>query len=226
LKSNEKFYIGGGLSAEVLIPETPGLKLLDLGCGSGSLARRLKQRQSIDVYGVTASESEQRTASEVMECKLHDLEKGLPKFSVDKFDVVVMSHFLEHIAFPERLLKDIKDALTSQGVLIVVLPNCAHYNGRFRLLRGIFEYEEAGLYDYTHLRWFTFTSAERLFLQHGFHTEFKDVHVCLPFGRLTNRIPSKRLKKWLTNMLKRISPGLFGAELQYVFKLAETSQPK
>ena len=82
---------------------------------------------------------------------------------------------------------------------------------------GVFDYSDAGMFDFTHFRWYTYRSAERLFTSSGFRTLVKDVNVCLPFGRLTNRIPSVTVKLAIAKLLKLVSRGLFGCELVYVF---------
>ena len=201
---NEKHYRGGGGTAICYVPLTPELKILDLGCGMGSTRASIKKRQDATVFGITASQAEHDVATTILDdCRVFNLENGLPDYCGQKFDVIVMSHFLEHICYPERLLKDLPKVLESDGVIIVVLPNIMHYSSRLKLMRGIFEYSDNGMYDYTHMRWYTYKSAESLFAYNGFRTRLKDVHVCLPFGRITNRIPSEIVKNWIAEGLKK-----------------------
>jgi hypothetical protein len=117
------------------------------------------------------------------------------------------------------LLADIRKIVSEDGIVIVVLPNIMHYSSRLNLMRGIFEYRDAGMYDYTHLRWYTYRSAERLFTTNGFRTRLKDVNVCLPFGRVTNRMPSEAIKLTVAQALKLVSRGFFGYELIYVLEV-------
>jgi hypothetical protein len=75
------------------------------------------------------------------------------------FDVVLLGDVLEHLRDPWATLR----ALTALGGRIVLsVPNVAHWTGRRALLRGRFPYAEHGLFDRTHLRFFTLASARAL----------------------------------------------------------------
>ncbi|HEC64668.1 MAG TPA: methyltransferase domain-containing protein [bacterium] len=101
-----------------IIPE--GLSVVDLGCGSGRLLRRLKETNS--VYGVDISS----LAMEIL--AVYDI-KGeignLENFDYfnKEFDVVVLSHTLEHIDNDEALIKNIV-RITKQFAIIVVPNDC------------------------------------------------------------------------------------------------------
>jgi methionine biosynthesis protein MetW len=218
--SKYKTYTDAVSTAIIYVPEKKNLKILDLGCGSGSAGAFIKNRQDATVIGITLSETEKKIAElSLDDCTVYDLEKGLPEFSAIKFDVVIMSHVLEHICYPEKLLADIKNILNHKGIVIVVVPNIMHYRSRFELIKGNFEYERIGVWDYTHFRWYTVQSVGRLFDAVGYKTVVNDVTVPLPFGRLLNKIPSDNIKNSIRSFLKSISKGLFGSEIIYVFEI-------
>lgn len=97
-----------------------------------------------------------------------DLEKGIPPDIDGTFDAVLASHVLEHLARPERLLREVHQRLNPGGVLAVALPNIAHYRQRFSTLRGQFNYADTSQLDRTHLRFYTYWTAIQLLEENGY----------------------------------------------------------
>jgi 2-polyprenyl-3-methyl-5-hydroxy-6-metoxy-1,4-benzoquinol methylase len=192
------------------------LHILDVGCGAGDNARWLKSQNKI-VDGITLSQKEKLLAHEFMrDVFIHDLESGLPEVvKIRKYDVVVCSHVLEHICWPQALLKDIINVIGDDGRLIVALPNVMHYNTRKKLLFGRFEYTESGVMDRTHFRWYTFDSAKRMLESNGFKVQKAWVDGHLPAYRFTKKLPVG-FKKAVKTFLFAISKGLFGEQLFYI----------
>jgi 2-polyprenyl-3-methyl-5-hydroxy-6-metoxy-1,4-benzoquinol methylase len=190
--------------------------ILDVGCGAGDNAKWLKDQGKI-VDGITLSEQDKLLAGEYMrDIFIYNLELGLPNIVKNrKYDVVICSHVLEHICWPQALLKDILNVLDDNGRLIVALPNIMHYNTRTQLLFGSFEYTESGIMDRTHFRWYTFGSAKRMLKSNGFKVIKAWVDGHLPAYRITKILPlgiQQRLKK----ILFAISKGFFGEQLFYI----------
>jgi hypothetical protein len=69
------------------------------------------------------------------------------------------------------LLRQLRDHLLPEGVLIVSVPNFAHWYPRARVATGRFGYDRRGILDETHLRFFTRRSFQRLALRSGWHAE-------------------------------------------------------
>jgi 2-polyprenyl-3-methyl-5-hydroxy-6-metoxy-1,4-benzoquinol methylase len=98
-----------------------------------------------------------------------------------KVAAIIFGDVLEHTADPLRVLQIAREQLTDDGIVIVSMPNIAHVRIRLRLLFGRFEYEEWGIMDRTHLRFFTFATAQKLLSDAGYrvvHTEA--VHAFVP----------------------------------------------
>jgi O-antigen biosynthesis protein len=91
-------------------------------------------------------------------CDLDDL-KELP-WPGRSFDVVLAADVLEHLREPAEVLQTLRGAMKPNGLCVVSLPNVAHVSVRFMLLQGLFRYSETGLLDESHLRFFTFESAQ------------------------------------------------------------------
>ena len=113
--------------------------------------------------------------------------------------MVLASHVLEHLARPERFLREVHHRLNPEGVLAVALPNIAHYRQRISFLQGKFNYTETGQLDRTHLRFYTHRTAIQLLEQNGY--ELIDVRAegALPWWKARYLIPPdmvRRVDEW------------------------------
>ena len=79
-----------------------------------------------------------------------------------QFDVLIFADVLEHVPWPVGVLKKYLRWLAPGGRVIVSLPNVGLWSVRFAHLFGRWEYEETGVLDRTHLRFFTRKSARWL----------------------------------------------------------------
>ena len=202
---------------ELIVPKNG--HALDIGCGSGDNARLLKLR-GWKVTGITISPIEQKMAE--MHCDevyLADLDQGLPKSLKGPFDLVVMSHILEHLKYPEKILKEIKELLTYDGIIAVALPNVLHYTNRFRCLLGYFSYEDGGIMDNTHLHFYTFESAANLLISAGYKILVAQADGAFPFWKLKKLFPLKFINK-VNRFSCKIFPGLLGHQILYIAKIA------
>jgi len=187
--------------------------VLDIGCGAGDNARLLvASGRSVD--GITLSEAEAATAQEVCgSVFVHDLETGLPTNLTSTYDAVICSHVLEHLRWPDRLLGEVCERLLPQrGVLLVALPNVLFYKNRWRILTGHFDYEESGLMDASHFRWFTYESSRRLLEEAGFEVQSHSAEGSFPLP-LVRRVINNRIASRVDKFAASALPGLFGYQL-------------
>jgi cyclopropane fatty-acyl-phospholipid synthase-like methyltransferase len=193
-----------------------GRKLvLDIGCGAGSNARVLHQRRT-DVDGVTMSEMEAKAAEKwCRRVYVHNCEAGLPKLS-SRYDCVICSHVLEHIAYPQLVLASVREILEPGGVLIVALPNIMNYKYRFRILMGRFDYESGGIMDDSHLRWYTLASATRLLQQQAFRVLHAGGGGHFPLPGLRRLLKSNGEMSWIDRLACHYFPSVFGWQLLLV----------
>jgi SAM-dependent methyltransferase len=190
-----------------LLSSSPG-RILDCGCGAGDNARLLSDRGWC-VTGITIDPREQEAARQFCEAVyISDLENGLPPDIDGEFDAVLASHVLEHLARPERLLREVHQRLSPGGVLAVALPNIAHYRQRISRLRGQFNYTDTGQLDRTHLRFYTYRTAIQLLEQNGYELVNATATGTLPLwkARLVWRSMAGRLDKWAVHQ----RPNLLG----------------
>jgi len=213
--SSEKVYSNAGnMDVLSLVPEDAKY-ILDVGCGDGFNARLLRKRNCI-IDGITLSEKEKEVAEKVMRrVFVHNAEKGLPFEEPGLYDVVICSHVLEHICYPHQLMNDILRVLKPGGVLIIALPNIMHYRWRWELIKGNFNYQDAGTWDYTHVKWYTFNTAKQLLLQHHFKIDIATVTGSLPLNSVFGKILPAGFQKSIYSLLIKISKGFFGFQLLY-----------
>ena len=112
----EKIYDAVNERILVSLPKTL-TRVLDIGCGSGTLGARIKRNAatSCEVVGITLSEAEARRAvRELDEVILGDL-NTLDLSPLGIFDCVICSHVLEHLPKPEALLVKYADVFLQRG---------------------------------------------------------------------------------------------------------------
>jgi SAM-dependent methyltransferase len=194
----------------------PGRTLLDCGCGAGDNARVLAAGGWV-VTGITISPREAELASRhCAHTIIANLERGVPLRST-QYDVVLISHVLEHLVSPDRLLGSIKALLAPDGVLAVGLPNVANWRVRLALLRGRFEYTDTGIMDETHVKFYTLESGKRLLTRNGYEVTAALADGWLPIGRVRGLIPTPavdQIDRWCTARF----PGLLGFQNVFIAK--------
>ena len=147
----------------------PGAHVLDVGCAGGYLAQPLTAAGCV-VDGVepdaAAAESARAHCATVTvgDYESPELRAALPA----PFDTVVFGDVLEHLRDPWAALAATAELLAPGARVIASIPNIAHWSGRLALLRGRFSYAESGLFDATHLRFFTRRSAHELAKRAGY----------------------------------------------------------
>ncbi len=100
-----------------------------------------------------------------------------------------MADILEHLVNPVGLLKELRNSLDVNGYVIIFIPNIAYYILRLMLLRGIFKYQDHGILDKTHLRFYTFYTAREMVRSAGYKIDMCEGYgFGFPFGRLS-KIP-------------------------------------
>lgn len=131
--------------------------VLDVGCGAGGLGRGLRAKgHAARLIGVEPDAAlADHAARHYDEVHRIDIETTLPPVEPGGLDVLVYGDVLEHLRDPWAVLKRDAGLLAPGGTLLVCVPNLEHWSFAARLLAGQWRYEEMGLFDRTHLRWFT-----------------------------------------------------------------------
>jgi methionine biosynthesis protein MetW len=113
----------------------PNSRILDLGCGDGTLLRHLTQHHNATGYGLELDDNNVLTCLENgIDVIQSDLDQGLSQyFDDDSFDYVIMSLTLQAMNFPDRMLDEML-RVGRQG--IITFPNFGHWRNRFQLALG------------------------------------------------------------------------------------------
>ncbi len=142
-----------------------GLDVLDVGCGFATTSQHI-ERLGNRVTGVEESAEAVAKArdrvSRVVQADLQDSEGVASKLEGARFDVIVFADVLEHLAWPLGVLRKYLGLLNQDGSVIVSLPNVGLWSVRLAVMTGRFEYQDTGVLDRTHLRFFTRASARRM----------------------------------------------------------------
>lgn len=144
-------------------------RVLDVGCATGYLAQALADR-GCTVSGVEFdAEAAEEARPYLEQLVVGDLETMdmSEAFGDERFDVIVFGDVLEHLRDPLAALRKAKALLADRGSVVASIPNIAHGSVRLALLAGRFDYQDLGLLDSTHVRFFTRSSVEDLFREAG-----------------------------------------------------------
>lgn len=181
--------------ALVLARVPTGARVLEVGAHTGFFTALLRDRGC----RVTALEVDPRAAVHAAayaeRAVTGDVEDPAVRARLGgPFDRILFMHVLEHLVDPWAALGAVRALLAPGGRVIVLLPNVACWRVRKALfLGGAFEYEDTGILDRTHLRFFTVDSARRLFAASGYRVaDWAPVDVCVPLERRLSRTPLVR----------------------------------
>jgi len=142
-----------------LLPRIPldARAILDVGCGAGGLGAAWRRRNPHTRLIAVEPDAALAAEAEPHYDEIHrlDIEAGSPPVAEGSLDALVFGDVLEHLRDPWAVLRGTARLLAPDGVLVACVPNVEHWSFAARLLMGGWRYEETGLFDRTHLRWFT-----------------------------------------------------------------------
>jgi 2-polyprenyl-3-methyl-5-hydroxy-6-metoxy-1,4-benzoquinol methylase len=185
-------------------------RVLEIGCGSGATLNWLRHDRAasftvgVEIFEAAAQSA--RVCADAVYCL--DYEKGELPLESGEFDVILCLDVLEHMVDPWQVItRLVSKHLVEGGTLIVSLPNVRYFSVVLPLLfLGRWDYQEEGVLDRTHLRFFTRNTAVRLLS----HDQLECVR-CIGFG---TDWPS------LKSVLNVLTAGFFREILTYQYVLA------
>lgn len=167
-------------------------RVLEVGCGAGNFAKSIKIKNNAEVWGIELMDDEAKRASEIIDkvfsgpCEDHI--KNLPD---NYFDAIFFNDVLEHLVDPYLVLRNIKSKLSKNGVVISSIPNIRYHSAlKSLIINKDWKYEDHGIMDKTHLRFFTNKSIVNMYEDAGYEVKLH---------KGINKTSS--LKPWLYNIL-------------------------
>lgn len=147
----------------------PGASVLDVGCAGGDLGAALVSAG----YTVTGIENDparcERAATRLSRVYEKDIDDdSIRNIVSEQFDAIIFGDVLEHVRDPQSVLCEAADLLNPEGFICASIPNIAHGTARIALLEGRWDYKEEGLFDRTHMRFFTHDSIVEMLHGTGF----------------------------------------------------------
>ncbi|WP_299900451.1 class I SAM-dependent methyltransferase [uncultured Aquimarina sp.] len=194
------------------VKDEKDLKVLEVGGGKGNTLLYLKKKE---------------IASEIHMIDIIDLVEDKEKFNsvhildieesnltnIGKFDVIILADVLEHLKDPDNVVSKLKKLLSKNGFFLVSIPNIRHYSALIKIyLKGSFRYEEEGIFDKTHIRFFCKSDMIRLFSGN------EDL-------KIEKILPNNKILRSKATLINKLTFGMFTQffTVQYLFKINRVS---
>ncbi len=149
------------------------LRILDVGCSNGFIGKQLGKKH--EFYGIDISGKDAAIARKYYKkVRVANIDSKKQIYNEGFFDVIIMADVLEHLKDPLGALLNFKRLLKKNGLVIISVPNVANIYVRLKLLLGNFDYEERGILDKTHTKFFTLKSFRNFIRESGLVIEKED----------------------------------------------------
>lgn len=142
------------------------INVLDVGCGTGATLLYIKNLyKNANLYGIEIGKISSKIANAYANVINEDIEQVNLQLQYEEnfFDYIILGDILEHLENPWKLLKNLKLYLKKDGYILASIPNIMHISVIREIINGSFTYQEAGILDKTHLRFFTLSEIYKLF---------------------------------------------------------------
>ena len=165
------FYSGYNPDLLAVIP-TDAARVVEVGCMSGDLARMYRQiNPRCEYIGIEVNpeyaEIGREWCSKVLAGNIESFEDEIFA-TLFPSDCWVFGDVLEHLYDPWAVLKRIRRRLSKGASVVACIPNAQHWTVQVQLNLGLFRYQDTGLMDRTHIRWFTKSSIKEMFQTAGY----------------------------------------------------------
>lgn len=154
-------------------------KLIEVGCSSGAMAREFKKisphchYRGIEIDPDYAKLAE-RYCDQSLVLDIEAADETFWKANADR-DCWIFGDALEHLRDPWRILHQVRSVMPPNASIAACIPNAQHWSLQAKLSIGDFRYEDSGLLDRTHLRFFSRQTILEMFNHAGF-----TVTACIP----------------------------------------------
>ena len=175
--------------------QKPQLTIMDIGCAcGGTLMKAREMNPNAQLYGIELSSGAAAVAEhfgQVFQADMLTIDK--PEL-LGKFDYIFMGDVLEHIVDTDGALAKVYSWLKKGGQLIVSVPNIANISIITNMLMGKWHYEDSGILDRTHMRFFTYKEMVENLARHNFTVKSS------AYSHLNFESPAPELREALLNL--------------------------
>lgn len=172
--SNQYLYV----QTSNIIRNLHAKKILDIGCGNGSLAEHLTG-MGLEVVGIEPSKSGIENARlKLPQVKFYCMGVYDDPHKIEEidFDVVISTEVVEHLFYPRELLRFAKAKLKPGGYLILSTPYHGYLKNLILSVMGKWDTHHTALWDGGHIKFWSKATLSRLLMDEGF--EVKDFIGC------------------------------------------------
>jgi 2-polyprenyl-3-methyl-5-hydroxy-6-metoxy-1,4-benzoquinol methylase len=191
-----------------------GLKILEVGAAYGETLYYLKNNGvasyavGIDIFEDKSNKQNYKEIDRFIFGNIEELE--LSEFH-NHFDIILLPDVLEHLIEPKAVLDKLKKCLNQNGKIIVSMPNIRHYSAVYKIfVKGDFSYEESGIFDYTHMRFYCRKNIKALLESSGYKVLKQQSSI--------NSYKGKSMSKILNKITFRIFEEFFSYQYFFVAK--------
>ncbi len=150
-------------------------RIVEVGCMHGALAQAfLAEHPQAHFFGIDIDAGYARAAAahctQTLATDIETLDDAAYS-QLFPSDCWIFGDCLEHLRDPWRVLQRLRTHIEPDGCLLACIPNAQHWSVQWRLASGQFRYEDNGLMDRTHIRWFTRLTMLEMFHNAGWAME-------------------------------------------------------
>jgi len=160
MSSTRRERVLGLLDSAIERSAGAGLRLLDIGIGSGEIPRHCRENtnsKNLIIEGIDITETSikkhERLYDSVRVLNVED-DEWTHSFS-DQFDVVVASELVEHLFRPDIFLKTLSEIIVPRGYIVLSTPNMLLWSQRIKFMLGRHAYAETGVFEWGHIHLFS-----------------------------------------------------------------------
>jgi len=152
---------------------TPRKFVLEIGCSRGATGVYCKSKfPEVSYWGIEPNKSAAEVAAQRLDRVLiglsSDFDLSQEGVSLQQIDGVIMADVIEHMYNPWKALAELKPYLSLDAEIVTSIPNVRNLELLNQIASGRFTYEESGLLDITHIRFFTWLEIVDMMNQCGY----------------------------------------------------------
>ncbi|MDU4659531.1 MAG: glycosyltransferase, partial [Clostridium butyricum] len=145
------------------------INILEVGCACGASLLSIKNKYpNSSIYGIEINKYSAKIAKCFADIRDENIEGSDLGYEKEFFDYIIFGDVLERLCYPEKVLENIYKYLKPDGYVLASLPNIMYHSVVRDLLNGNWTYEDAGILDKTHLRFFTKNEIIKMFTKTGY----------------------------------------------------------